>query len=142
MLKDIYFLRIWFCNIFCVFCRLILWKDGVNKQYWKLIDHLQENKHLGLKWIFRRKITVDGTVEKYKARLCVKGFRQKEKKGFDLVNINIYSLVIRITSIRMQKNYYCGIWPPNQSNECEKNFLKCRIGGRNLHGTTRGFWGS
>ena len=84
MLKDIYFLRIWFCNIFCVFCRLILGKDGVNKQYWKLIDLLQENKPLGSKWIFRRKITVDGTVEKYKERLCVKGFR---KKDFDLVDI-------------------------------------------------------
>ena len=31
------------------------------------------------------KITVDGTVEKYKARLCVKGFRKK--KDFDLFDI-------------------------------------------------------
>ena len=54
----------------------------------EVIDLLQENKPLSSKWIFRRKITVDGIVEKYKARLCVKGFRPK-KQGFDLVNIYI-----------------------------------------------------
>ena len=42
-------------------------------------------------------MTDDGTIEKYKARLVVKGFRQKE--GLDY--FDTYSLVTRITSIRM-----------------------------------------
>ena len=39
----------------------------------------------------------DGTIDKYKARLAVKGFRQK--KGLDY--FDTYSPVTRITSIRM-----------------------------------------
>ena len=39
----------------------------------------------------------DGTIDKYKARLVVKGYRQKE--GLDY--FDIYSPVTRITSIRM-----------------------------------------
>ena len=39
----------------------------------------------------------DGTIDKYKARLVVKGYRQK--KGVDY--LDIYSPVTRITSIRM-----------------------------------------
>ena len=39
----------------------------------------------------------DGTIDKYKARLVVKGYRQKE--GLDY--FDTYSLVTKITSIRM-----------------------------------------
>ena len=38
---------------------------------------------------------VDGTIDKYKARLVVKGFKQKE----DLDYFDTYSPVTRITSI-------------------------------------------
>ena len=55
------------------------------------------NKPLGSKWIFERKMKPDGTIDKYKARLVVKGYRQKE--GLDL--FDTYSPVTRITSIRM-----------------------------------------
>ncbi|KAF3655280.1 hypothetical protein FXO38_00338 [Capsicum annuum] len=55
------------------------------------------NKPLGSKWIFKRKIKVDGTIDKYKARLVEKGFKQKE--GIDY--FDTYSPVMRITSIRM-----------------------------------------
>ncbi|GJT08018.1 retrotransposon protein, putative, ty1-copia subclass [Tanacetum coccineum] len=49
------------------------------------------------KWIFKKKRKADGTVDKYKARLVIKGFRQRE--GLDY--FDTYSLVTRITSIRM-----------------------------------------
>ena len=39
----------------------------------------------------------DGSIDKYKARLVIKGYRQKE--GLDY--FDTYSLVIRITSIRL-----------------------------------------
>ncbi|GKC11271.1 retrovirus-related pol polyprotein from transposon TNT 1-94, partial [Tanacetum coccineum] len=49
------------------------------------------------KWIFKKKIKADDTIAKYKARLVIKGFRQRE--GLDF--FYTYSPVTRITSIRM-----------------------------------------
>ncbi|GKA11390.1 calcineurin B-like protein 4 [Tanacetum coccineum] len=63
----------------------------------ELVDLLSGCKPLGYKWIFKKKRKADGTVDKYKARLVIKGFRQRE--GLDY--FDTYSLVTRITSIRM-----------------------------------------
>nr|GEW30244.1 TMV resistance protein N [Tanacetum cinerariifolium] len=52
---------------------------------------------LGYKWIFKKKMKADGTIDKYKARLVIKGFRQREGPDY----FDTYSLVMRITSIRM-----------------------------------------
>ncbi|GJS21512.1 zinc finger, CCHC-type containing protein [Tanacetum coccineum] len=46
---------------------------------------------------FKRKMKVDGTINKFKARLVIQGFRQKE--GIDY--FNTYALVARITIIRL-----------------------------------------
>ncbi|KAF3677909.1 hypothetical protein FXO38_03542 [Capsicum annuum] len=51
----------------------------------------------GSKWIFKRKMKADGTIDKYKARLVVKGFKQKECLDY----FDTYSPVMRITLIRM-----------------------------------------
>ena len=64
---------------------------------WELVNLLPGNKPLGSKWIFKRKVKADGTIDKYKARLVVKGYRQKE--GLDY--FDTYSPVMRITSIRV-----------------------------------------
>nr|GEV58927.1 retrotransposon protein, putative, Ty1-copia subclass [Tanacetum cinerariifolium] len=34
----------------------------------------------GYKWIFKKKMIADGTIDKYKARLVIKGFRQREEE--------------------------------------------------------------
>nr|GEX92079.1 zinc finger, CCHC-type [Tanacetum cinerariifolium] len=54
-------------------------------------------KPLGCIWIFKRKMKVDGTIDKFKARLVIQGFRQKE--GIDY--FDTYALVARITTIRL-----------------------------------------
>ncbi|PHT30032.1 hypothetical protein CQW23_30421 [Capsicum baccatum] len=84
---------------------LSFWKEAVNSEIdsilsnhtWELVDLPPENKPLGSKWICKRKMKADGTIDKYKARLVVKGFKQKE----DLDYFDTYLPVTRITSIRM-----------------------------------------
>ncbi|GJU43651.1 zinc finger, CCHC-type containing protein [Tanacetum coccineum] len=51
----------------------------------------------GCKWIFKRKMKVDRTIDKFKARLVIQGFRQKE--GIDY--FDTYAPVARITTIRL-----------------------------------------
>nr|GEZ71668.1 retrotransposon protein, putative, Ty1-copia subclass [Tanacetum cinerariifolium] len=69
----------------------------VHKNTWKLIDIPLRHKPIGHKWIFKKKLRPDGTIEKYKARLVAKGYCQKEGQDF----FDTYSLVTRITSIRI-----------------------------------------
>nr|GEV42632.1 zinc finger, CCHC-type [Tanacetum cinerariifolium] len=51
----------------------------------------------GCKWIFKRKLKVDGTVEKFKARLVIQGFRQKA----GIYYFDTYALVAHISTIRL-----------------------------------------
>ena len=80
------------------------WKEAVNSEFdsimqnhtFYIMDLPEGFKALGCKWIFKTKLKADGTIDKYKARLVVQGFRQKE--GLDF--FDTYSPVSRITSIR------------------------------------------
>ncbi|PHT78864.1 hypothetical protein T459_16916 [Capsicum annuum] len=81
------------------------WKEAVNSETDSILsNHTSElvylppeNKPLSSKWIFKKKMKADGTIDKYKARLIVKGFKQKE--GLDY--FDTYSPIMRITSIHM-----------------------------------------
>ncbi|GJZ39715.1 zinc finger, CCHC-type containing protein [Tanacetum coccineum] len=64
---------------------------------WVLADLPSGGKPLGCKWIFKRKLKVDGTIEKFKARLVIQGFRQKS--GIDY--FDTYAPVARISTIRL-----------------------------------------
>ncbi|GKE51760.1 zinc finger, CCHC-type containing protein [Tanacetum coccineum] len=81
------------------------WKEAIHAEIgsimkndtWVLSDLPLGCKPLGYKWIFKRKMKVDGTIDKFKARLVIQGFRQKE--GIDY--FDTYTPVARITTIRL-----------------------------------------
>nr|GEX65701.1 zinc finger, CCHC-type [Tanacetum cinerariifolium] len=62
------------------------WKEAIDDEIgsimenntWVLSDLPRDCKPLGCKWIFKRKMKVDGTVDKFKARLVIQGFRKRK----------------------------------------------------------------
>nr|GEX34647.1 zinc finger, CCHC-type [Tanacetum cinerariifolium] len=64
---------------------------------WVLSDLPYDCKPLGCKWIFKRKTKVDGTIEKFKARLVIQGFRQNE----GIYYFDTYASIARIITIRL-----------------------------------------
>ena len=69
----------------------------ISNNTWKLVDLPPDYKTIGCKWVLRRKLKPDETIEKFKARLVTKGFKQKEDIDF----FDIFSPVTKITSIRL-----------------------------------------
>nr|GEX42683.1 zinc finger, CCHC-type [Tanacetum cinerariifolium] len=67
------------------------------KTYNEAMQSRDSCKPLACKWIFKRKIKVDGTIDKFKARLVIQGFRKKERIDY----FDTYALVARITTIRL-----------------------------------------
>ena len=45
-------------------------------QTWKLVQRPQDRKVIGVKWVYRTKLNANGSINKHKARLVVKGFAQ------------------------------------------------------------------
>ena len=52
-------------------------------------------KTIGCKWIFKRKLKLDGFIEKYKVRLVAKGFKQKKCLNY----FDTFAPMTRISSI-------------------------------------------
>ncbi|GJY25712.1 zinc finger, CCHC-type containing protein [Tanacetum coccineum] len=81
------------------------WKEAIQSEIdsimhndtWELTDFPPGCKELGCKWILKRKMKVDGSIDKYKVRLVIQGFRQKE--GIDF--FDTYAHVARISTIRL-----------------------------------------
>ena len=66
-------------------------------QVWTLVDAPEGVSLIGCKWVYKKKIRVDGQVETYKARLVAKGFRQKQGIDYD----ETFSPVAMLKSIRI-----------------------------------------
>lgn len=82
------------------------WNDGMKAEMsaleenktWDYVnsDSVGENKVIECKWVFKKKENNSGVVTRFKARLVVKGYQQKEMSISD-----IYSPVAKLPSIRI-----------------------------------------
>jgi hypothetical protein len=81
------------------------WKETVRNEMdsilsngtWELVDRPYGYKPMGCKWVFKRKLMPDGTIDKYKAMLVAKGYTQKEGKDF----FDTYSPIARLITIHI-----------------------------------------
>ena len=72
----------------------------ISNNTWKPVDLPPGCKTIGCKGVLKRKLKLGGTIEKFKARLVSKGFKQKEDVK-DVDFFDTYSPVTKVTSIRL-----------------------------------------
>jgi hypothetical protein len=80
------------------------WVDAMTEEYqsiimndvWEIVSRPKSKDVVSSKWLFKIKHTVDGSIEKYKARFVARGFSQKEGIDYE----ETFTPMARYTSIR------------------------------------------
>ena len=72
-------------------------KMAHKNQTWELVDKPLHKKAIGVKWVYRTKLNADGSINKYKARLVVKGHAQLFGVDFS----ETFAPVARLDTIRL-----------------------------------------
>ena len=67
------------------------------KQKWILVERLRDKKVIEAKWVYRTKLNDDGSINKNKARLVVKGYNQIFRMDYSYT----FAIVARLDTIRL-----------------------------------------
>jgi hypothetical protein len=81
------------------------WKEAIRSEMdsimsnatWEVVECPYGCKPIGSKWVFKKKLRPDDTIEMYNARLVIKGYSQKEGEDF----FDTYLNAARLTTIRV-----------------------------------------
>ena len=81
------------------------WREAMDEEIqairkndtWDLADLPKDHKAIGVKWVYKAKKNAKGEVERYKARLVVKGYKQRAGIDYD----EVFALVARLETIRL-----------------------------------------
>ncbi|KAG8489409.1 hypothetical protein CXB51_017388 [Gossypium anomalum] len=81
------------------------WKEAMEAELkmiqkndtWELVNRPENRKVIGVKWVFRTKTNSDGSLNKHKARLVVKGYSQQQGVDF----FETFAPVARLDTIRL-----------------------------------------
>ncbi|XP_024200264.1 uncharacterized mitochondrial protein AtMg00820-like [Rosa chinensis] len=63
---------------------------------WELVDRPSDKEVMGVKWIYKTKLNLDGSVQKNKVRLVAKGYSQQPGADFN----ETFAPVARLDTIR------------------------------------------
>jgi Reverse transcriptase (RNA-dependent DNA polymerase) len=84
-------------------CETKKWQTAMNEEIkaidrnntWELAELPKGSQPIGVKWVFKKKINVQGEIERYKARLVAKGYKQKVEIDYD----EVFAPVVRMETI-------------------------------------------
>src|ERR1043165_2189411 len=83
----------------------------LRNQTWQLVPRPRHANVITGKWVFKHKLRPDGTLDRYKARWVVRGFRQRA----DLDFIDTFAPVVKPGSIRTVLHLAVSrVWPVHQ----------------------------
>ena len=63
---------------------------------WDLVDHPKCKEVIGVKWVYKTKSNSEGKIERQKARLVVKGYKQQHGRYYE----ENFALVARMETVR------------------------------------------